>query len=155
MTVFSARLEPVLHGPPTPVRFRFRSRTRPTGHLTVASRATRDGAVLALVGELDIAVADQVAECVDAALAQGLVHLVLDLRDLSFCDCAGLTALLRARRLALAQQGWVRLAQVPARIEHLLRIAGLGDVFVCYPGVGEAFSDHHGRSPGFARGRPH
>lgn len=112
----------------------------PGGQLTVTTRADRDGAVLTVSGELDIAVATELGTRVDAALAQGHVRLVLDLRDLTFCDCAGLTAFLRARRSATELNGWVRLAAVHPRVARIIQIAGLATAFPCHLDNAAAFN---------------
>jgi len=112
----------------------------PGGQLIVAARAARDGMVLTVSGELDLAVAAALGTRVDAALAQGHIRLVMNLRDLTFCDCAGLGALLRARRLALEHNGWVRLAAVQQRVARIIQIAGLATVLPCHPDSAAAFN---------------
>ncbi len=112
----------------------------PGGQLTVTTRADRDGAVLTVSGELDLAVAAALGTRVEAALAQGYTRLVMDLRDLTFCDCAGLTALLRARRSATEHNGWVRLAAVQPRVARIIQIAGLAAAFPCHLDNAAAFN---------------
>jgi anti-sigma B factor antagonist len=106
----------------------------------VAARAAGDGVVLTVSGELDIAVAAALGTRVDAALAEGHIRIVMNLRDLTFCDCAGLAALLRARRLAVEHNGWVRLAAVQPRVARIIQLAGLATVFPCHPDNAAAFN---------------
>ncbi|MEY9857809.1 anti-anti-sigma factor [Catenulispora sp. GAS73] len=126
----------------------------PGGQLAVAARAARDGVVLTVSGELDIAVAAALGTRVDAALAQGHIRLVVNLRDLTFCDCAGLTALLRARRLAMERDGWVRLAAVQPRVARIIQIAGLVTVLPCHPDNAAAFNGSLLASPAATSGPP-
>ncbi|MFD0633049.1 STAS domain-containing protein [Catenulispora yoronensis] len=88
-----------------------------------------------------MAVAAEFDADVATVIAQGMVRLVLDLSALDFCDCSGLSALVRARRLAVARHGGVRLAHVPRHLARIIRIAGLGAAFPCYPSVDDAFND--------------
>ncbi|MFD0635489.1 STAS domain-containing protein [Catenulispora yoronensis] len=138
MTVFPNRQ---VLARPVPSAFGHTRTHGPGRQLTLAVGPFRDGAVLALSGELDVAVAAGFDADVNAAVAQGMVRLVLDLSDLDFCDCCGLSALVRARRLALERHGWVRLARVPPRLTRIIRIAGLGSAFPCYPSVDDAFDN--------------
>ncbi|GAA2046796.1 hypothetical protein GCM10009839_59260 [Catenulispora yoronensis] len=138
MTAFHARQ---VHARPAPPKFGHTRTHGPGRQLTVAVRPFRDGAVLALSGELDMAVAAEFDADVATVIAQGMVRLVLDLSALDFCDCSGLSALVRARRLAVARHGGVRLAHVPRHLARIIRIAGLGAAFPCYPSVDDAFND--------------
>ncbi|MET7494063.1 STAS domain-containing protein [Streptomyces sp900116325] len=56
---------------------------------------------VSLVGELDLDTAPHVPEAVAACLEERPKRLCLDLTGVSFCDCAGLNALLTARISAL------------------------------------------------------
>jgi anti-sigma B factor antagonist len=115
--------------------------------LAVAIRPAYGGLVLTLSGELDAADTGALNAHVDASIASGLVHLVLDLKALEFCDCAGLGALLRARRLTAAHQGWARLAHVQPHLVRIIRIVGLGADLACYPSIAHAFTDSREQVP--------
>ncbi|MET8247675.1 STAS domain-containing protein [Streptomyces sp. NPDC005202] len=54
---------------------------------------------------------------------------MLDLRPVTFIDCAGLRLLCRARTRARARHGRLRLVTDGARFQRLLRLAQLADVF--------------------------
>jgi len=117
----------------------------------VTSRPTRDGAILAVSGELDMAVSAGLRGCFDAALAQGAARVVLDLSGLEFCDSSGLAVILRAHRYAIADGGWIRLVGVQPRVARIILISGLGAVLPCYPSTDAAVDDLH--APGRATGQ--
>lgn len=53
--------------------------------------------IVALAGELDVATAPALADCLESLLAGGGRSILLDMSRLSFMDCAGISALVRAR----------------------------------------------------------
>lgn len=90
----------------------------------------RDGCtVVALRDEIDIATAALIAPALDDATADGSPRLVVDLSEVSFLDCSGLTLLCRARRRALDREGRFWLVCACPRILRLLRAGRLHDVF--------------------------
>jgi anti-anti-sigma factor len=88
--------------------------------------------LVALRGELDIATVPQVAEVLDdlAPAADGVRHVVLDLRGLTFMDARGLHELIRQNDNA--QQNRHNLAVVRGRkaIDRLLTLTGLEELLV-------------------------
>ncbi|MEY9857808.1 anti-anti-sigma factor [Catenulispora sp. GAS73] len=111
--------------------------------LRVSSYGRAPGAVIVLVGELDIAsvpvLTDHMEE-LEQSEATHRAHLVADVSGLGFCDCTGLTALLRIHRQATAAGGWLRLSAATARMHKLLRVTKLSQVLQCHPGIAEAFA---------------
>jgi anti-anti-sigma factor len=51
--------------------------------------------------------------------------LALDLSGVTFMDCAGISVLLAARRLARLDGGWVRVLQASHRARKVLTLTGL------------------------------
>ncbi|AEW97817.1 MULTISPECIES: STAS domain-containing protein [Streptomycetaceae] len=92
---------------------------------TVADRA----AVISVAGELDMETAPELRLAVSACLQQGPRSLSIDLSRVSFCDCSGLNALLRARRLT-AEAG-VRLRLLCPR-PQLLALLANSDTAHCF-----------------------
>jgi anti-sigma B factor antagonist len=92
---------------------------------TVTTR--RDAVVIVLVGELDLYTARRLKGTVDTVLADGGSRLVIDVARLSFCDAAGLGALLWCRRRIADRGGWLRLASVSPRMAELLRLTKLSN----------------------------
>ncbi|HEV2635688.1 MAG TPA: STAS domain-containing protein [Actinocrinis sp.] len=135
MTEFaSASHGPPLHVDPPALPDVFSQALRVTTHIRQA------GTVLVLVGELDIATADMLT-CLLSGTAPDLgIHLVGDLSALTFCDCAGLTALLRVHRHAAEHGGWLRLCTATTTMDRLLRVTRLNAVLRTFPAVDDAFA---------------
>jgi anti-sigma B factor antagonist len=99
------------------------------------------GTVVIPSGDLDIAGAPLLSEYLDN-LASGLPpRVVADLANLNFCDCAGLSVLLRAHYRYARSGGWLRLSGPNPTIHKTLRITDLISVLVCYPSIAAAFLD--------------
>ena len=60
---------------------------------------------LTVVGELDIATTPQLEEAARTAIARGVRDLTIDLRELSFMDSSGLSALIILNERA-SNEGW-------------------------------------------------
>jgi anti-anti-sigma factor len=95
--------------------------------------APEDGlCVLSLVGEVDIATADELVEagrrCLDRA-----DRVELDLSGLTFIDSSGLGALVRIRNEAAEQAKSMVLTHVSAAAARLLQITGLDQAFTIQP----------------------
>ncbi|ROQ65897.1 anti-anti-sigma factor [Streptomyces sp. 840.1] len=97
----------------------------PCGHVYRRNGRT----VVALRDEIDIATAALIAPALDVATSDGSPHLVVDLTEVSFLDCSGLTLLCRARRRALERDGRFWLVCDCPRILRLLRAGRLHDLF--------------------------
>ncbi|MFE1249568.1 STAS domain-containing protein [Streptomyces sp. NPDC058735] len=84
---------------------------------------------MTLRGEIDLLTAPALRSRLDSLTAGPRPDLVLDLRPVSFIDCAGLGVLCRARNRVLARQGRLRLVTESACVRRTLRHAGLAGVF--------------------------
>lgn len=84
-----------------------------------------------LVGDLDMDTAPHVGSVVAACLAEGSTCLRLDMTGVSFCDCAGLSALLGARAAALRAGVDVAVEGIGAgtQVARLLSLIGV-DTFL-------------------------
>lgn len=94
----------------------------------VAAQSGAGRVVIRLAGELDLVVAELVAQRLEHAVTTA--HLVvLDLRGLSFIDSSGLSALTRAG--AHARDSGCRLVLVrgSVQVDQLLRVTGLDNQF--------------------------
>lgn len=95
--------------------------------------------VVALRDEIDIATAALIAPALDGATSDGSPHVVIDLTEVSFLDCSGLTLLCRTRRRALDRDGRFWLVCDCPRILRLLRAGRLHDLFRPVATPDEAF----------------
>jgi anti-sigma B factor antagonist len=82
-----------------------------------------------ITGELDLAAGDGVTHAVVDAVAVALTRpageaeVQLDLSEVSFIDCAGLSALLRARRSAAAHGFRVRVVAMSPAVHRLFDLS--------------------------------
>ncbi|ARP73370.1 anti-sigma factor antagonist [Streptomyces pluripotens] len=107
-------------------------------HLT--ERAVGGTTVVELRGEIDILTALSLAARLDDLTAVVCPDLVVDLRSVSFIDCAGLGLLCRARNRAMERHGRLRLVTEGSRFLRVLHGAGLDGVFERYDRLSEALA---------------
>ncbi|MEU9031849.1 STAS domain-containing protein [Streptomyces sp. NPDC048383] len=95
-----------------------------TSHAVVESGAAR----VTLVGELDWDTAPYLRNAVVLCLAEEPTSVRVDLTDVSFCDCAGLGALLAARVSALRAGADFVVQGIGSQVALLLSLTGTGDI---------------------------
>lgn len=79
-----------------------------------------------LIGELDHHTAAAIRQQIDAAALSCRCNcLILDLSRLSFMDSSGIGLIMGRYRMMTAAGGTLRVENAPARIEPMLRLAGL------------------------------
>jgi anti-anti-sigma factor len=91
-------------------------------HVDVLSTAPL---VVGVSGEIDIASAPKLRAELLGALRRHGTRLALDLGGVTFMDCAGVNVLLAARRHALLEGGWVRVARASRRARDILMLTDL------------------------------
>ena len=90
------------------------------------------GAVLVqLCGDLDMAVEPTMRDHFACAVRLS-PHLLVDMRDVEFIDCAGLRALLWGRERALSEGGSFGLVAPPRPVRRLLELARVEDAFAVH-----------------------
>jgi anti-anti-sigma factor len=82
-------------------------------------------AAVRLSGELDMATAPQVRDCIDQLIAAGRPRIVVDLGDLAFCDSAGLTTFIQGDKHCAASGGWLRLIHPEGQVARLMELSGV------------------------------
>ena len=96
------------------------------------------GAVLVtLRGELDMAVEATMRDHFTHVVRQS-PHLLVDMGQVEFIDCAGLNALLWGRERALAQGGSFGLVAPSPAVRRLLQLARVEDAFPVHADLGRA-----------------
>ncbi|MEU7068112.1 STAS domain-containing protein [Streptomyces sp. NPDC046161] len=85
---------------------------RPGEAFRSATRTVGERTIITVFGELDIATGPLLQDALDKALASGTPRIDIDFSHVTFCDCAGLTVLLRARADARARGVRLRVIQV-------------------------------------------
>ena len=89
---------------------------------SVSRRRVGDAIVVAPAGEIDLATVDDLQAAVDAAAGE-TEQVVLDLREVTFIDSAGLRLVLQNSR-AIASFGVVR---GPLEVQRVFDLVGLDD----------------------------
>ena len=97
--------------------------------LVVSSDVESDVTVLTVSGDVDAFSAPQLRDGIEAQIAAGRHTLVVDLDAVPFMDSTGLGVLVGGLRLATLHQGAMTLGRIPARIQRVMLITGLDDVF--------------------------
>ena len=97
----------------------------------VSTDATR--AHVAVTGVLDLSTGDTLLRKLTNLIDRGYVHLVLDASGVSFCDSAGLGAVLRSRARASAVAGSLVLADASPPLRKVLSLAGLDKLLAGQP----------------------
>jgi anti-anti-sigma factor len=100
--------------------------------LAVEARTHRRTALVALRGELDMLTVSKVAEVIDGLQpqAEGVRHVVLDLRGLTFMDSSGLHELVKQNEFARSNRHNLAVVRGSDAIEHLLEVTGVKDHLV-------------------------
>lgn len=85
--------------------------------------------MVAVTGEIDVATAPQLQECLHALIAEGAASLVLDLLGVTFLDSTALGVLVGALKRCREQGGDLKLVVADPRIMKIFEITGLTTVF--------------------------
>ena len=109
------------------------------GLMQITERAVGDVTILALEGRLvldegDVALRDYINRIVD----QGRVKIVLDMRNVTRLDSAGIGMLVSKFLTACRRGGRLKLLQLTIRGDHLLDITKLSTVFEIFESEDEA-----------------
>jgi anti-anti-sigma factor len=100
--------------------------------LAVEARTHRRTALVALRGELDLLTVSKVAEILDGIelTADGVRHLVLDLRGLTFMDMPGLRELIKQNEYARSNHHNLAVVRGTDAINRLLELTGVEEHLV-------------------------
>jgi anti-anti-sigma factor len=96
--------------------------------------------VLALAGELDLAVGPRFRELVQGAVADAPSLVVVDLEEVGFMDSTMLRELLRAHREVGEVGGAMVVAGAQSSVRRLLELTGTADVFAVAASRDEALA---------------
>jgi anti-sigma B factor antagonist len=95
-------------------------------------------AVVRLPAEIDLTIADDVREALLSVLNQGALGLVVDMTATTFCDSAGITALVRASRRADATGAMMRAAATGSSVLRVFTLVGIDRLVDIHPTVDAA-----------------
>ena len=105
-------------------------------------------AVVRLPAEIDLTIADEVREALLSVLNKGALGLVVDMTATTFCDSAGITALVRASRRADATGATMRVAASGLPVLRVFSLVGIDRLIDIHPTVDAALAslpDQEGR----------
>jgi len=83
--------------------------------------------VVRLSGELDLETAPRLRDCVDGLVEQGYLAITVDLGAVTFCDSAGLSALVHGYHACASVGGWLRVTGHTGAVDRVLGLTGLRD----------------------------
>jgi len=101
---------------------------------------SRQVAVVVLPAEIDVTNADAVREALLSVLNAGALGLVVDMTATTFCDSAGITALVRAVRRADANGATMRLAMTAPPVLRVFNLVGIDRLINIYPSADAAYA---------------
>lgn len=81
--------------------------------------------LLRLAGELDLAAAPTLTARIDEVFDDGGSRILVNLRNVTFCDSTGLSAFVRGHHLSTDAGGWLRVMGARGTVARVLRISGL------------------------------
>lgn len=95
----------------------------------IEERAGSTPPVIAVSGEIDVATAPQLRECLHGVIAQGEGTVILDLLGVTFLDSTALGVLVGALKRCRELGGDLHLVVADPRIVKIFEITGLTNVF--------------------------
>jgi anti-anti-sigma factor len=100
--------------------------------LAIETRQHRRTALIDLRGELDILTAPRIKGVIDGLQPEtdGVRHIVLDLRGLTFMDCAGLREILRQNDFARANHHNVAFVRGTPAVHQVMMLTDTEDLLV-------------------------
>ena len=105
----------------------------------VVGRRTVNGlTVVQLAGELDVVAVHQLRRSLRASYFASLPDLAVDLRAVTFLDCATVGVLIAARNRVALEGGCLRVAGLQTEPRRLLALCRLGDVLCVHESLAEA-----------------
>jgi anti-sigma B factor antagonist len=103
-------------------------------------------AVVTLPAEIDVTNADAVREELLAVMDQGAASLIADMSKTSFCDSAGVSALVRTFRRANTGASALRLVVSTPAVQRVLSITGVDRLVDIYPSVTASLAGTHAQA---------
>lgn len=98
--------------------------------LTSAPGSASDEWILTAHGEIDVATSPELRDALTSLISRGASRIVVDLRETSFIDSAGLGVLVGAlKRLREERDGKIVLRGMQDNVQRVFDITGLASVF--------------------------
>jgi anti-sigma B factor antagonist len=100
---------------------------RSSFHIDV--RAITDDVVVLLTGEFDLTAAPCLHACLESAIEASGGAVVVDMEDVTFLDCTGISSLLAAKEHLHAQGRALQVTHISAVAARVFEMTGVNDVF--------------------------
>lgn len=111
------------------------------GEMFGVSMESGSGYVLvSVVGEVDVATAPKLRDCLREAVAEGSPTAVVDLTGVTFIDSMALGVLIEAKKLCDGEGRIMRIAASEPRILKIFEITGLTELFDIRPTPDQAIA---------------
>ena len=112
--------------------------------MNISQRQVGDVTILDVSGKITIGVGDvQVRDAVHMALGSGARNLVLNLKNVTTIDSAGVGELVSAYTTVTNRGGKLKLINLPSKVNDILQITQLITVFEVYDSEQEALESFH------------
>lgn len=112
--------------------------------MNISQRQVGDVTILDVSGKITIGVGDvQVRDAVHMALGSGARNLVLNLKNVTTIDSAGVGELVSAYTTVTNRGGKLKLVNLPSKVNDILQITQLITVFEVYDTEQEALESFH------------
>jgi anti-sigma B factor antagonist len=99
------------------------------------------GAVISAPVEIDVSNAAELEKCLLSVLGQGARILVVDMATTTFCDCAGVHAIVACWKRAAAEGSSLRLAVRAPAVSYVFSITGASRLMDIFPTVAVALTE--------------
>jgi anti-sigma B factor antagonist len=97
----------------------------PTGNLVLEQSTSTDGSpMLAVSGEIDLAVATRFAQALERVVDDANGTALIDMANVDFIDSSGIRELLQAKRNAELKHAELVLVAPSAQCRHVLEVSG-------------------------------
>lgn len=94
--------------------------------------------LIEISGRVDSTTASELGDTLNTAITGGKNKIVLDLKDVEYMSSAGLREMVSALKRVQYGTGDLRLANPSERVQEVLELAGLNEIFKIFPTQVEA-----------------
>lgn len=93
--------------------------------MNISTQVRQDVLIVRVEGELDMHVADEFRQRIDAALESGVRHVLLNLKGVTFVDSSGLGVILGRYKKISADGGRMLATNIRPQVARVFELSGL------------------------------
>lgn len=101
--------------------------------MQIATQEQGTVSIVAVAGRVDSATAPELENTLKRLVEAEKTQIVLDLLGVEYMSSAGLRAMVSTLKAVKRVNGDLRVANPSARVDEVLRLAGLSSIFAIYP----------------------